>query len=77
MRSARRYSPPGDPARVITRCLVELPAWEQLLAAAWLTSPRGADSAGHFADLRAWLDWLGPRGVDVLTAARRARDLGR
>jgi integrase/recombinase XerD len=84
--SAPAISPPGAgvvvAAELLRRAagelpaLVELPAREQLLAAAWLTSLRAARTRrAYFADLRAWLGWLAPRGVDVLAAGRVHVDL--
>jgi len=53
-----------------------LPMREELLASAWLTSQRAARTRRAYADdLRAWLAWLGERGVDVLAAGRVHADL--
>ena len=49
---------------------------EELLAAAWLMSLRSARTRRAYAgDLRAWLAWLGERGIDVLEAGRVHADL--
>jgi integrase len=53
-----------------------LPPREELLAAAWLMSLRSARTRRAYAgDLRAWLAWLGNRGIDVLAAGRVHADL--
>ena len=77
---------PPAPAAVAGELLAhvrgELPAVaqlgqrEQLLAAAWLTSLRSPRTRrAYCGDLRAWLSWLGERGVDVLDAGRVHVDL--
>ena len=56
--------------------MAQLGQREQLLAAAWLTSLRSPRTRrAYFGDLRAWLSWLGERGVDVLDAGRVHVDL--
>jgi|SRR5215467_7697414 len=67
---------------LVARVRAELPALaylgprEELLAAAWLMSLRAARTRRAYAgDLRAWLAWLGERGIDVLAAGRVHADL--
>jgi integrase/recombinase XerD len=78
--------PAQDPlpaaAELLMRARAELPHLaglgqrEELLAAAWLMSLRAARTRRAYAgDLRAWLAWLGERGIDVLAAARVHADL--
>jgi integrase/recombinase XerD len=69
-------------AELLSRVRDEIPAMaglpmrEELLAAAWLMSLRAARTRRAYAgDLRAWLAWLGERGIDVLAAGRVHADL--
>jgi integrase/recombinase XerD len=73
---------PAVAAELLARTRAELPAVaglparEELLAAAWLTSLRSPRTRrAYAADLRAWLRWLDDRGVDVLEAGRVHADL--